>query len=542
MKKGLRITLIVVAVLLALVVAAFISADMLISRLATKEVQKALAALPAGEASCGSVVVHVANGTAAVNDIQWTYRGSSISQRDTTLCPGSRISIERIEIGPVSYAMLLNKQILVDAVTVIRPEVELWMDEEHPELCFPDFPKDTTIDTTAFPLRRAELAHLHIRHAALALHSVRTKLDVAVDSCSLSVHDLAYDSVFSYCDSIYRLDIAHAAVLTPDGLMRIETRDLAHSDQEALTVGKTHIGHTVAKTGLGDLFKEPVTWIDMIIDHVETSPFNPIRKALAQDYTLAKIEAEVNRMDIFRDARYKPKHIFEMPQTILRAIPIPFDIRRIDAAVRTIHIEFASTDRNIGILDLGGIQAKVTNMTNRINATMMVNGDCKLGEGKATAKFSLKMNKACNWGLNLHAQGANTSLLNAFIRPLVGITSDCMIDGLDAHYSGNSVQADGTFRLLYHGFRVQVHKEDDIPYKIITRNAKTFTKLGNSLLPKSNPTAVDARPRAYKVTWKRNEWQPVPLYFFGPCIDGIKKTMLPGLYVHLQTKDIQCNN
>jgi len=68
------------------------------------------------------------------------------------------------------------------------------------------------------------------------------------------------------------------------------------------------------------------------------------------------------------------------------------------------------------------------------------------------------------------------------------------------------------------------------------KNADFFTSAANSLIPKSNPTAVDIHPRKYEVEWKRDVWSPYPLYLFGPCIDGIKKTMLPGLYVHKQIK------
>ena len=539
MKKGVKITLIVVAVLLALGIAVFVGADIVISRFATKEVQKALATLPAGEASCGSIVVRVFSGTASVNDIQWTYRGESISKKDSTLRPGSRIAIERIDIGRIFYSLLLKKQVLIHDIRIVRPELELWMDENHPDLCFPQIPKDTTADTLAFPLNRAELMHLHIKHASLALHSVRTKLDVAVDSCSLSIHDLAYDSVFSYCDSLYRFSLAHAKVITPDGRMRIETRDLEQTDQGPLTIGKTRIGNTMPKKRLGDIVKEPVTWIDLFIDRVRTSPFNPVRKALAQDLSLDHIDAAVNHMEIFRDERYMPKMVFDMPQTIMATIPLVFDIHSVDATIKKIHIQFASTDKNIGELNVGSIKAKVSNITNRQGETMTAAGDCPLGEGTANAAFQMTMNKACSWALQLHAEGVNTDILNSFIRPLIGMTSECMIDRFDAHYAGDDIQADGTFRMLYHGFQVQVHKEDDIPFKIITKNAKTFTTLGNTLLPKSNPTSVDVSPRAYKIIWKRDPYKPVPLYLFGPCIDGVKKTMLPGLYVHLQTKDVK---
>jgi len=88
--------------------------------------------------------------------------------------------------------------------------------------------------------------------------------------------------------------------------------------------------------------------------------------------------------------------------------------------------------------------------------------------------------------------------------------------------------------MQYQGLDIKVHKEDNIPYKIITNNADLFTGIANSLIPKSNPTAVDIHPRKYAVEWNRDEWKPYALYMFGPCIDGIKMTMLPGLFVHKQ--------
>ena len=75
-----------------------------------------------------------------------------------------------------------------------------------------------------------------------------------------------------------------------------------------------------------------------------------------------------------------------------------------------------------------------------------------------------------------------------------------------------------------------------MPYKVVTKNADFITSAAKNLIPRSNPTEVDIRPRAYMVEWKRDSWQPFSLYLFGPCIDGVKMTMLPGLYVHKQTR------
>lgn len=531
MNRAWKITLIVLGAVLAFGIAAFIGADVIVSRIAKNQVDKALAELPGCEVSCGDIQIRLFSGTASVKDLRFDYRGETVIRKDTVR-PGALIQVERIDVGRIFYSMLFRKQALVHSLTIVRPQVELWMDEEHPELCFPAFPQDTT--PRPFPLAKAELMRLSVENASLALHSVRTRLDVTADSCSLTVHDLAYDSVFTYCDSLYMFYLAHAGVTTPDGRVHIDTRDLAQVDQGALYVGTTRIANTMPKMKLGDIVREPVTWIDMTVESVTTCPFNPVRKALAKDMTLESLEAVVAQMNVFRDTRYKPKTPFQTPQQALMAIPLTFTLKHVDASIQHIFIELASTEKNIGHLTLRDIRAKVDNVTNRRGATLRLSGSCPVDKGAAQATARLTMNSESEFYAKMHVTDVNVSFLSPFIRPLVGMTADCLIDTLDTEYKGNTTRAEGSFRMLYHGLDILVHKEDDIPYKIVTRNANTFTTLGNTLIPKSNPTAVDIRPRAYQVEWKYDPWQPWPLYLFGPCIDGVKKTFLPGLYVHTQ--------
>ena len=534
MKKGTKITLIVLGALVALGIILFIGADVWVSRIAMRKVNQALTTLPEGKATCGLIQVRLFSGTVGVDDIRFDFRGEPVHKHDSTSRPGVSIHVEHIELGRIFYAMLLKKEVLVSDLRVTRPRVELWLDEKHSEHCFPKIEMDTTLK---FPLNRAELINLHVKNAAFAMHSVRTKLDLGVDSCSLEAHHLAYDSVFHYCDSVYSLSFERAAVLLPDGRMRLEACDLKHEDQGPLTLGATRIAHTMPKNKLGDIVKEPVTWMDMQFESVKLSPLNPIRKALAQDLNLDKIDAVVKKMNIYRDNIHQPVRPFPMPQKILMELPVTFCVNEANAHIKAIHIELASTKKNVGKMDIKDIKAKVENITNRRGATLLASGSCPLDrEGSAKAQFEMAMNKDCTFALKLQAEKVNTNLLSTFVRPLVGMTADCMIDRIETEYAGNHIQADGTFKMLYHGLKIQVYKEDDIPYKIITKNANTFNTLGNSLIPKSNPSTVDIQPRAYMVTWKRDEWKPFPLYLFGPCIDGVKKTFLPGLYVHLQTK------
>lgn len=119
--------------------------------------------------------------------------------------------------------------------------------------------------------------------------------------------------------------------------------------------------------------------------------------------------------------------------------------------------------------------------------------------GHINASYKMHLNKAANFDLKLNTKDVDIQDLNSFLRPLVGLTCECHVDQLDAAYSGNRTSANGKFCMQYHSLKVQVHKEDDIPYKIVTKNADSFTQLANTLIPKSNPTAVDPAPRRYMV-------------------------------------------
>ena len=532
MKKGTKIFLIVLGIVLGIGAIGFITADVIVTYVVKQQVNNALAQMPAeyGEVSYDGIHVRLFSGTAGIHNIRYAYKPEN--------APGVEIKVGHIEVGRLFYTPLIHKKVIVSDLRIFDPSIELWMDEKHPELCFPKIEKSQKSKDESpqpFPLKRAELLNLRIYDACFALHSVRTKLDVVADTLSLTVHNLAFDSIFHYNDSSYRFSLAHAAVLIPDGRVRIETRDLEQENQGALSIGRTRIAHTMGKKKLADLVREPVTWIDMTIASVTTCPFNPVRKALQQDMTLQHIEADVAQMNVFRDTRYKPKTPFQTPQQALLAIPVTFTIQQVDASIEHLFIELASTEKNIGHLTLQNIHAQVDNVTNRRGATMRLSGGCPVDKGNAKAKASLTMDRASTFYSRMHVTDVNVNFLSPFIRPLVGMTADCMIDTLDTEYTGNTTEAKGTFRMLYHGLEISVHKDDDIPYKIITKNANTFTTLGNSLIPKSNPTIVDYSPRAYEVSWKYDPWRPWPLYLFGPCIDGVKKTFLPGLYVHMQT-------
>lgn len=487
-------------------------------------------------------------GLFSVGNTQVVYNAEEARAGQTT---GADLSVERIEIGPLAFSKLWDRQVLFESARVIRPRVELWMDEEHPERCFPSYEKKEPNERTAKLKQKIQerlpegesliqltaLRHAMVENASLVLHSTRTQLDVVADSCSIAVHDLSYDKTFHFNDTVYSFSLAHAAVTLPDGSMKMQTRDIAHSNQGEVRIGASRIVHNMDKLELGNIVQEPVTWIDMQLQSVVLSPLNPIRKALKKDFTVQHINAVVSYMDVFRDERFKLKHPTVMPQRILMNLPMTFYVKDADVQMQRIHIGFAITDTHVGLLDFSDINAHVAHITNRSGYTMRLDGSCPMGEGIANARFDMTMNRECNFRIQLKAKDINTSFLDGFIRPFAGISSDCKIDSIYTNYTGNDLRADGTFRMVYHDFKMKVNKDDDIPFEIITRHAGSITRIGNAFVPGSNPPTKHAKPRGYQVSWKRDENKDVELYLFGPIIDGVKKTFLPGLYVHLRTKD-----
>lgn len=526
MKKAAKISLITLGVLLGLGIAVFVGADVWVSRYVKKQVDKALGDLPFGEASVGDIQIRLFSGTAEVRDIAFSYG------------PALEAHVDKVEVGRIFYSALLDHRIYITDVHVVRPSLELVYDSKHPDELFPKVETGDMSKVSEY-LSSAELDRLKIRNARLMLQDIATGNEISIDSATVRLYDLGYtfqDSTFHYNDSLYRIEVGSFGCYVPQEPIRIEAHQVNTRDGGPLTTGNVRIKHACDKRKLASIKHEQATWIDLRVNSVRTSSLNLFHKALNQDLNLDTIAVEISHMDIFRDARMEPKKPFPMPQTVLTQLPVTLEVKHVDARVKQIDIEFASTDINKGEMHLKDIRAAVEHATNRRGSTIFVHGQCPMDKGLAKAEMSIVLNRACDWKTKLHAENINTNYLNSFIRPLVGMTFACHVDTLDAQYSGNSVNSTGTFRMLYHGLDVKVYKEDNIPYKVITKNADAITQLGNTLIPKSNPTAVDIRPRAYNVEWKRDEWSPFPLYMFGCCIDGAKKTMLPGLYVHKQVQ------
>lgn len=538
MKRSAKITLWVVGVLVGTMAIVHLSADIIVSRIVQNKVHEALIDIPDVDVIVGDIYLDVLSGSVIVKDITFCTHSLTMEDPDTERrAPGLAFHLPTLAVLNVGYLELLrDHELKITKVSLDDPQLILYIDEKHPEAILPTLPKDTTLEKAAIWLTELELKKVEINDFVARIHSTTSPLQLAIDSLSTTWRDIEYsfeDSTFSYNDSVYAFTLNSLKAQLPDGLFEMEVHDINHSDQGSLSVGYTHLLNTVSPSQLADIRQEQSAWIDMELSSVTTSPFNPIRKALAQDYTLDAIQVDAKRLHLDVDVRYQPVRHYGTPQDFLMSLPVRFNIKQVSALARKVDIDFSPTLDNHSSMHLTNARAQMSNITNRRGAIWYNTAKVPFGgKGSAEASYHMYMDKHSTFELALKGKDIETEELNSFIRPLVSITTKCHINQLDIAYKGDKQKATGEFCMQYEGMEIHVHKEDKIPYEVITNNAELFEGIANSLIPKSNPGGLDAHPRRYYIQWKRDEMKPYPLYLFGPCIDGIKMTMLPGLYVH----------
>ena len=501
----------------------FISADAVVSRLAKREMNQVLSGgvLPGIEGEVGEVYINILSGSAVIRDLSFS------TNRLAT------IDIPTLAVWSISYRELLrNRRLVVHKISLDTPKAQVSMDTDHPERLLPEGLQQMDFSSG---MPSISIKHFEIENLSGSLLCTNAPVQLSIDSLSCEFADIGFrDSVFCFNDSVYSLSLAAGQIETQD--IRCELSDISYQPSgSGLQMGYTRVRNLISPAKMAEKAQEPVTWIDMELNSLTTAPCNLIRKIQAQDWTLDKTDVDVRRMHICRDQRYKPKQPFGTPQEFLRSLPVLFRVKEVNALAHKIDIELYTTAKNCGKMHLRNGRGQIRNVSNIPGTTWLCRAKAPFGEkGQVEARYDFRMDKVSSFEIEIKGKDIELGDMNPFIRPLVGITTSCTADRIEALYQGDQTTAQGTFSLLYHGLDVQVHKEDDVPYKVVTQNADLFTALANSLVPKSNPTAVDIHPRRYKVAWKRDIWQPYPLYLFGPCIDGVKMTMLPGLYVHKQ--------
>lgn len=547
MRKSVKIVIWIVGGILIAAVLALISVDIWASSVANKAIREAIAKVEGSETVMRTGDIHVGLLTGMVH-VQDIYLASDTGTFDTSeprKRPGMEVHVPHLTLELINYYELIRHRHLdLHAISVYNPRIVVWLDEKNPEACLPVFPVDTTFDLSR-ALSGIDIGRVRVHHASGELVSVSSPLHAKADSLSVKVRDLhlnTADMQFTYNDSIYYLSADQLYLCLPDGSKELSVSNLHTEDSGPISIGTTRLRDLFSNTKMAKKAHEPIVWIDLTLNSLRTSPINPIRKALAQDFTFDSVYADVQRMHVISDERYPLTKPERTPQKVLMSIPATFAVNSVHAFVHTIDVALTLDGEQYGKLQLKDITAQLNQVTNRKNAVWKSLVSAPMGKGHIEATFAMHMNRNSDIDTEIYGEDFELNILNPFIRPIVGLTFESHVDKLEACFNGDHAEANGEFLMMYHGLEVAFHKDQEISIEVIKKFGKTIEGFANNLIPKSNPTAVDIEPRRYKVSWKRDEWKPYPLYVFGPCIMGVVETMLPGLYAHKQIRSTDAKN
>ena len=502
-KKKWRKAGIIIGCILAVFVVLFLIADSIISHVADKQIRQVLAEKYDGYADYSRLRISPWAGTVTVEDVAISSEDSMTLSKDK---PGFALRVGRIAVRNLDLLSLIRTQTL--------------------------------------PLCKIKLKDVQ---AQVVSDKQNPYMEIALGALEVHAHGVGYnlqDSTVVYNDSLYLLELSDLHFMAPDSLTAIDLERFYTKNAGPLEMAGLHVYNTVDRRELavrkGNI---PGTWADMNLDEIVTSPVNVIRMALAQQVAIDSVRVVSHQGGaIFRDARFKPKEPYPMPQEVIRACPIPLSIGNVAVDVDKLDIEIATTHVNSGNLSLADTKVEIKDASNKRGAAIRcIIHDARIGKSRSSGSMIMHLDKNCNFETKVLVRGFELSYMDSLLCPLVGFTANAEVDTLRAHIFGDSERSHGDFCMIYHDFSVKVHKDENIPYHFITKNAGFVESFANTMLPKSNPPAHATAPRAYKVEWKRDVMSPFPLYMFGPIIDGAVKTMLPGLFVHDKIKENKNN-
>ena len=576
MKKGVKITLWVVGVLAVLVILFITCADVWTSRYAEKIVRQELekAQLPVsidfkhihvllmtGCVDVEGIVVESGESRVESPDevlkskvesgelkaesqesrvesqksrVESQETGQSPKVESQKILDTLRVEIPHVVVSNIHYGQLLRKRIVARRIDVLKMSATTKLTQAKVAL---------NVDSLSISLRHPAYS---IKDSALTInqlgvglmnakiHMAKEKIHFEIDSLSVGLHDLFYnvkDTTFGYNDSVYNLNVDRFQVKMAQTMMGIEAKKVFTENGGEITLGQTRIWNTCGRRDLAPKMKEPATWIDLHLNSVVISPLNPFRTDFSKGIALSQITVNGDRFEAFRDARLAPTHPYPMPQTVLMQIKLPIKIDAINAKLKTLDVGVLCSDKNLGKMQIKDVTASICDFSNKRGSTTVINAIAHIGDGKVNGVIKMYMNKAGKFDIEIKGKDINTNELAHMTRPLAAIELNCAIDSMHLKYSADNDRLGGNVLFAYHGLNGKVYGADDIPFKIISKNAGALEYFVNHLIPKSNPRAGLKEPLAYHVEYVRKDMQPVPLYLVMPVILGAVETYLPGFFV-----------
>ena len=378
--------------------------------------------------------------------------------------------------------------------------------------------------------RRAQIDAVRVTNGHVALSKSADSTMLTLDSICVAVHDLCYnltDSLLTYNDSVYSLQTGGLHFRSADGLFAAAVGSIRTADAGMIILTNISGGNTDKPEEHGRLMgKQEVTWSRFRLPSVHTSPVNIIRMAKANEVRIDSVLVVGQSADVYYDSKYPPKQPYPMPQQALLELKTPLHIRRMIATLDTTRLYVTSDGKNVGKLDLLQTKARIINLCNIPDRTMMTGLHSHFaGGGEMRVKTDMQLNKRGTFTYNADITELKGSSLKSLTKPMLGVELNCNIHNMSVQCAGNNTKMNGTFCMQYDS--LSVHVDDHSPMEVMARLSWLVNAFAPVVLINQNPRNPNEEPISCEVSATRDPMKPFPAYFLTVMADGMLQTVLP---------------
>ena len=491
--RFLKITAIVIGCLFLALFVLWKNADYLLTGYADRKLREALSRSDSFDLNYSSLNLNLAKGTVRLNGISFS--------KDSI-----RASIKRIEAGRIDLRRVLEtRQLLLDYIEVAGVKLR-----------FVQIPKADTVSsdtakvTTQSPGMKKFLDTIGVKKLILDGRQVTFRrqgshMGADINGIRISLCDIGYgisSGNFTYCDSLYELDVTDLALITADGLHAIALDSLKTRNSGVVELSDLKIRNTVGKKQLSALKgKIPVSWINLHVNRLRTSAVNLIRSALEHKFEIDSIFVSGKRLSVFRDARYPSKTVIKMPQEGLR------------------------DKGGTGCLNLHDVSMLAHNISSSPGSTMDVRTRVHLGRGRGDVHMRLDNDKNSSFSVNANIYNVKGTEFNTLLQPVLGVSMEADIKSLNSSIKANGESASGTFCMQYDNLKTSVEEAAFLNQKLEDKE-KIINKVAGLAIHSSNPRKANEEPFRCQISARRDPYKNFGSYMVSILLDGVKKTVL----------------
>lgn len=527
MKKGYKISLIILSVLAGLVLTVVI-ALVCLQGIASKKVSERLAEVVEQRhlpVTWSNIDVHLLSGRLRIDSLSFNLCAPVPKSRDSVYC---KLLIPRLDVGKVHWLPLLTKRNLrINEIRVTEPQLRTCSMAEALQNLPPY--QDTTKHN--IPLHKIAIGRIRIQDGSLDIRNRRDKLHMHTDSLSLRMYDLVYDfadSTLTYSDERYLCHAANLSFTTVNGLFQMDVQSLHTKNGGPIRLCGINGGHTDKREEHAlHAGKKPATWVQFKMNEIRTSPINLIQTVKNDSLVLDSLLIHAEQLTLHRDNQYPPTKPYAMLQEQLMRIAMPLQINYAGMKMNKLTIELSPNGSSVGWFPFKNAQLVLHNLTNRKGEKVKLNLDGAFaGGGDMKADLVMTLQPQCPFTFDLRLTQLNENSIYDFLYPLYGMKVVSDIHSIHMKTEGDKERAKGTFCMEYDGFKLHVDKQN-ATIKSVAKYSALINALAPVALLQHNPRHEGNEPESFPVEAARDPMKPMPIYLFAPLNEGLLETVLP---------------